>query len=112
MRSWGIFEREGEGSAHDSKADDAKNVAVKTYGPDFTYVEFMHAKGPIRAVVASLVWVGFIVSIILLPPARWLFKKAALHPGQGPSEECVASNNSTSRLSKNSSPRCLVFTGQ
>lgn len=94
MRSWGLFERESAGWSRDTTlhlgtdATASTNAPVThTYGPDFMYNEFAHANGPLRALVTSLVWLVSLAALVMLPPLRWVLKRTAHKPGEGPSDE-------------------------
>ena len=63
------------------------DCSVISYGPDFVYDEFIHAEGPIRALVTSLLYLSLLLAMTILPPMRWLVKKLAPKSGEGPSEE-------------------------
>ena len=89
MRSWGIFERENAEVEREWKKGNSKVSAVQTYGTEFKYEEFLHATGPLRAVYVSYIWICFVLSMLLLPPVRWMFKRFVPKLGEGPSDECV-----------------------
>lgn len=98
LSSWGLLERIRE-LHHDTTVDHSGNpdragnghtkgdCSVISYGPEFVYDEFMHAEGPIRALVMSLLYLSLLFAMTILPPMRWLVKKLAPKSGEGPSEE-------------------------
>ncbi|KAK4701077.1 hypothetical protein P7C70_g5161, partial [Phenoliferia sp. Uapishka_3] len=73
-RSWGVL----ESSAPSSK--------VLSYGPDFTYAEFLKCSGPISAALTSFLMLSAFALLVLFPPLRWALQKYYLQPGEGPSE--------------------------
>lgn len=56
----------------------------KYYGPKFKFSPYMHVR---NVFTGFMIHVGLIAALLLLllPPVRWLTKKAVFQPGQGPS---------------------------
>lgn len=67
-RSWGLFDH------------------GQWYGPGFAFSEYMRVS---NSLVGSAIHYGFLafVSSLYVPPIRWLLKRWAYEPGQGPAKE-------------------------
>lgn len=67
-RSWALFDK-GE-----------------YYGQKFAFREWMRVSGYLAGIIVHYGFMAFLLSL-LLPPTRWLLKKWAYQPGQGPTKE-------------------------
>ncbi|KAI0821295.1 Saccharopine dehydrogenase-domain-containing protein [Irpex lacteus] len=107
QRTWGLNERA-------AKENPSQETQLRTYGPEFTYDEFMVTRNKFSAIVLSLsVALGF--AAMLIPPIRWLVKKLMPAPGEGPSEEQLKTHrmevtNVTSSVATPTSPATHVRT--
>ncbi|KAL0957916.1 hypothetical protein HGRIS_000097 [Hohenbuehelia grisea] len=85
-RSWGLLEVEARSK---SKTSGASGGDVPRYGPNFVYDECLQTKSTFAAVCVSLGVAVVGACLLLFSPARWLVKKFATAPGQGPSDETM-----------------------
>ncbi|KZV96731.1 saccharopine dehydrogenase [Exidia glandulosa HHB12029] len=76
-RSWGMFELQAQLFRGPSAS----------YGAKFQYDEFLAASNPLSALLSSIT-IAIAGLFILLPPVRWMIKKA-IPPGSGPSEKAM-----------------------
>ncbi|GAA5976725.1 hypothetical protein JCM11641_005674 [Rhodosporidiobolus odoratus] len=77
-RSWGLLQ-----------ASSNPTATAQAYGPEFDYDEHVKMPNAVIGVLGSLALYFGILSIILLPPVRWLLRRYAPHAGEGPSEESM-----------------------
>jgi len=76
-RSWGLLE------------STAKSARDFTYGPNFSYDEYIGVGNPVLAFFVSLVFVVGAVVLKLLPPLRWIAKRVGPKSGDGPSKQML-----------------------
>ncbi|CAL1711640.1 unnamed protein product [Somion occarium] len=77
QRTWGL---------HQYEASQKPGQKVLTYGPQFKYDEFMITKSKTTGALMSIGLVFGMLSL-MITPIRWLVKKFAPQPGEGPSPE-------------------------
>jgi len=112
QRTWGLHELEARRQSMHVNTNavgqpDAQAEQKRlTYGREFKYDEFIVMPNAIIAVLASIAIAAVLASLTFIPPVgnlvtcicerllmrfiiqlRWLFKKLAPQPGQGPSDE-------------------------
>ncbi|OBZ69645.1 hypothetical protein A0H81_10198 [Grifola frondosa] len=124
QRTFGLHEfaalnchaRYGELRAAEKEAE----ARLLTYGPNFTYEEgtVLRIPGQVPAVLYSIV--AMVVGVLLstfapVGGARWLFKKLASQPGEGPSDETMQkgyleATNYTWSASEDDKPKTVVKT--
>lgn len=75
-RTWGILST--------LQTNEARDGTPSSYGPQFTYREYMITPDPVSAFFLSLV-ISFVSLLIAFPPFRWLVKRV-VKTGTGPNE--------------------------
>jgi len=91
QRTWGLHEYAAVSSAA-TQSENRETVARETYGPEFTYEEYLvqpWLTSRLPAALMNLAYYTILAILIMFPPARWLLKRSAPVPGQGPSEEAM-----------------------
>ena len=101
MFSWGLLEREKAGWCQDTTSyfsmgsdncdvhPSKESSEPSTYGPDFLYDEFTHAKGPVHALVASLTAHVLSFGVAVFPHMMWTAKRLLSRFHENPSEKWV-----------------------
>lgn len=73
---------------HDARIVRRSNAVLGTlYGPSFSFDECLATTSMFKGYMWSMVFSVLILSLLLLPPARWVAKRWIPKPGEGPSEE-------------------------
>ncbi|KAF8262302.1 NAD-P-binding protein [Lactarius quietus] len=73
----------------EARAEPQPQPPPPSYGPAFTYTEFLHTGGTVSAFVTSFVLVAAVMGLAFLAPFRWLVKRFATQPGSGPADHTL-----------------------
>lgn len=82
QRTWGLHELQKYRAAPQSNED-----KLRSYGSQFKYEEFAVMPGVFSSVLLSVTLGVFVLAASFLSPFRWVLKKLAPSPGEGPSLE-------------------------
>ncbi|KAI9467378.1 NAD-P-binding protein [Lactarius psammicola] len=74
-----------------SQARPRTEELLPSYGPAFTYTEFLQTGGAVSAFCLSLAIAAGAVGLMFVTPLRWLVKRFATQPGSGPADHTLES---------------------
>lgn len=119
QRTWGLHELDARRpvikastSANDQPDARAERKRL-AYGRQFKYDEFIVMQNVPAAILFTIAFTIGLASLAFIPPLRWLFKKLATKPGEGPSDEQMQKGwmkvtNVTSSVPTATTPRKYV----
>lgn len=86
IRDLGTVTTSPNGLADETIVHRSSTLMPEFYGQRFFFHQFLHVR---NAFIGAAVHIGFLVglSLLMLPPVRWLLRKFVYAPGQGPTTQ-------------------------